>query len=58
MEYRDDLERLLLDGLTESERQETEDSMANETAAKLTRLRAAGGDDDLGGAEAEEANQD
>ena len=55
MEYRDDLERLLLDGLTEGERQETEDSIANETASKLSRLRATGDDGDP---EAEDPDRD
>jgi hypothetical protein len=46
MEYRDDLERLLLAGLTELEQEETAQSMANATASKLSRLRSTGVDDD------------
>jgi hypothetical protein len=57
MEYRDDLERLLLEGLTPRERQETEESMTNATASKLGRLRPTGdeGDDEDGRGEAAQA---
>ena len=39
MEHRTDLERLLLDGLPEQEREKTIDSMQQNTAKKLAYLR-------------------
>jgi hypothetical protein len=45
MESRDDLERLLLEGLPEDERQLTLASMEHATEAKLARLRRDGLED-------------
>jgi hypothetical protein len=40
MEHRDDLEKLFLDGLTESEREQVLQAMADETAKRLRETRA------------------
>jgi hypothetical protein len=42
MEHRQDLERLLLDGLPDLERQHAVEAMDRTTAAKLRRKRASG----------------
>jgi hypothetical protein len=42
MEHRQDLERLLLDGLPEAERKHVIQAMDKTTAAKLRRKRASG----------------
>lgn len=39
VEDRDDLEKLLLEGLPDDERRHTEDTIAQEAARKLARLR-------------------
>jgi hypothetical protein len=44
MEHRHDLERILLDGLPELEREHVVAAMDSTTAAKLRRLRASGSD--------------
>jgi hypothetical protein len=44
MEHRHDLERILLDGLPDLEREHVIEAMDSTTAAKLRRLRAGGSD--------------
>jgi hypothetical protein len=39
MEHRDDLEKLLLDGLTEAEREQVRQAIGQQTAKKLHRHR-------------------